>query len=202
MEVSEDSTLEDFQRWHVTHLRDYLAKRGLSRTGKKSELAALAYSCHVMKKPIVDHSGDNISESFVDYQAILHLPNGSCIPDPFKIKNGWLSENDNGMKYWPPVSIVDIVDFFREQHTSRDKMHSDCKAGKAYDYFKTEWLKEIYYNSMKQILQFYPGIEKYCLLRANCTPSERINDPAHDVWVVVEKETGQILRGYCNCTSG
>ena len=89
-----------------------------------------------MKKPIVDLSGDNTSESFMDYQAILHLPNGSCIPDPFKIKNGWLSETDNGMKYWPPVSIVDIVDFFRKQHTSTDKMLSDYKAGKAYDYSK------------------------------------------------------------------
>ena len=86
-----------------------------------------------MKKPIVDHLGDNISESFVYYQVILHLPNGSRIPDPFKIKNGWLSETDKGMKYWPPVSIVDIVDFFREQYTSTDKMLSDYKAGKAYD---------------------------------------------------------------------
>ena len=34
--------------------------------------------------------------------------------------NGWISETDDGMKHWPILSIVDIVDFFMEQNTETD----------------------------------------------------------------------------------
>ena len=84
MEPKEDSTHKDFQRWQVSHLKDYLAKRGLSRRGKKSELAALAYSCHIMKKPTTSFLTSDVTETFDDYQDILHVSNEPVIPDPFK----------------------------------------------------------------------------------------------------------------------
>ena len=202
MEPKEDSTLEDFQRWQVSHLKDFLAKSGLSRSGKKAELAALAYSCHVMKKPLTNSLTCNISETFGNYQAILNLPNGSILPDPFKISNGWLSEKDGGMKHWPPLSVVDTIDSFREQNTNTDKMLSEYKAGQAYDYFKSGWLKEIHYNSLNQLSTANPGIDQYSLLKAKCTPSQRINDPDHDVWVLAGKVTGNVIRSYCNCAAG
>ena len=202
MDPTEDYSLEDFQKWHVTHLKEYLAKRGLSKNGKKSELAALAFSCHVMNKPIIDLKCATMRETFQDYQAILSLLDGIQFPDPFKISTGWISEKEGGMKYWPPISIVDIIDFFREQQCETGQMLSQYKAGKAYDYFKTAWLKEIYYNSVNQFSTRYTGIGKYSLLRAKCTPSQRINDPDHDVWVITEKESGCIVRSFCNCTAG
>ena len=64
MDPTEDYSLEDFQKWHVAHLKEYLAKRGLSKNGKKSELAALAYSCHVMNKPIIDLKCAKMQETF------------------------------------------------------------------------------------------------------------------------------------------
>lgn len=147
-------------------------------------------------------SDGSVQITFEDYQAILSLPDGIQFPDPFKISNGWLSEKEDGMKYWPPVSIVDIIDFFREQHFETGHMLSQYKSGKAYDYFKTAWLKEIYYNSMNQFSTRCTGIGKYSLLRAKCTPSQHINDPDHDVWVITEKESGCIVRSFCNCTAG
>ena len=101
-----------------------------------------------MRKPQTQELVSNIKETFDDYQHILHLSDGIIIPDPLKVLKGWLSEIDGGMKYWPPLSIVDIVDYFSENHTNTDKLLSDYKAGKAYDYFKTDWLKEIHYHSM------------------------------------------------------
>lgn len=189
MDLSADSRLEDFERWDTPHLKDYLAKRGISQTGKKAELVALAYSCHQMNKPVTETLIPNIEQSFNDYQAILHLPTGITLPDPFKVTSGWIDEGKDGMKYWPPISIVDIVDHFREQHVNSEKLLSEYKAGKAYDYFKTEWLKEIFYNSLNDSLRNYPGVDKLCLLKAKCTPSQRINDPYHDVWLAVENET-------------
>lgn len=202
MEPREESTLEDFQRWHVHHLKDYLMKRGLSKSGKKSELAALAYSCHVMKKPIVSDVVPYVNESFNDYHTILETSFGITIPDPFKIGNGWITETDNGMKHWPPLNIVDIIDFFRKQNVETEKLLSEYKAGKAYDYYKTEWLKEIHYNSLNQFSSSHPGIGDFCLLRAKCTPSQRIHDPEHEAWVCASKESGEILAAYCNCAAG
>ena len=35
-----------------------------------------------------------------------------------------------------------------------------------------------------------------------CTPSQRINDPYHDAWLVAEKDTGKVACAYCNCAAG
>ena len=42
MDVPENADIDFFERWNVTSLKDYLARHGISRTGKKRELAALA----------------------------------------------------------------------------------------------------------------------------------------------------------------
>lgn len=203
MEVPADSTIEDFERWDVVHLKDYLAKRGISRKGNKAELVALAYSCHVMNKTETHTYTNNIKEAFDDYHTILQLSQDVTIPDPFKVKDGWIGEENNGMTKWPPISIVDIVDHFREQRSDSDKLLSEYKAGKAYDYFKTEWLKEIFYKSIDESMSTtYPGAERYCLLKAKCTPSQRLNDPYHDVWLALDKDTGKVACAYCNCAAG
>lgn len=202
MDAQADSTIDDFQRWDVPHLRSYLAKRGISQKGKKSELVALAYSCHVMKKPVTETYTSDIQQAFDDYQEILNIPGGFTIKDPFKIKSGWISEEEDGMKMWPQICISDIVDHLREQNVNPDKLLSEYKAGKGYDYFKTEWLKEILYNSLVESAVTNIGINKFCLLKAKCTPSQRINDPYHDVWVVAEKDTGKVARAFCNCAAG
>ena len=200
MELPSDSSLCDFERWNVTHLKDYLAKRGLSRTGNKAELAALAYACHVMKKPITASLTDNIQQSFNDYQKTLQIDNLK-IPDPLKITTGWVGEVE-GIQFWPALTIVDIVDYFRGQPVDSAKMLSEYKGGKAYDYFKNDWLKEIFYNSMNQFMVTYPGVDKFCVLKADCTPSQRLNDPYHNVWVVLDKEDGTVRSAYCKCAAG
>ena len=186
----------------MTSLKDYLARHGISRTGKKRELAALAFSCHVMKKPETEVYARDIQQSFRDYQDILKVGDSITIPDPFKITDGWIGEGDEGMKHWPPVSIADIVIHLKEQNANSDKILSEYKAGKAYDYFKSEWLKEIFYNSLNNFVSEYPKVDKYCVLKAKCTPSQRISDAYHDVWVTLEKETGKVICAFCNCAAG
>ena len=202
MDVSGNDELEDFDRWNVRSLKDYLARHGISHVAKKSELVALAYSCKHMNKPEMDTYTRDIQQSFHEYQDILKLPENVTLPDPSKITDGWIGEASDGMKYWPPIYIIDIVDHFKEQKGDSDKLLSEYKAGKAYDYFKTEWLKELFYNSLNHSVSKYPGVDKYCVLKAKCTPSQRLNDPYHDVWMAIEKETGKVTRAYCNCAAG
>ena len=203
MNTSSPTSLQDFMSWHAHYLKDYLHQRGITPRGNKSELAALAYSCHVMNKPCVEDFELRSTVAFREYNEILKLESGIHLPDPFLVTNGWISEEKGGMKFWPPVTIVEIVDHFRK-HTNNytDKLLAEYKAGKAYDYFKTEWLKEISYNSVNHLSAKTPGIEKYCILKAKCTPSQRINEAYHNVWVCADKETGTIIRSYCSCTAG
>ena len=122
MEVPEDSRLEDFERFNVAHLKDYLAKRGVSQKGNKRELAALAYYSHVMKKPLVDTYTSDIQQAFNDYEAILTLPIGIKILDPFKVKDGWIGEEEDGMKLWPPICTRRIVEHLKEPHIDQSKL--------------------------------------------------------------------------------
>ena len=112
MDLPENAEIEDFERWTVSSLKDYLARHGISCTAKKSELVALAYSCNVMKRPEAEVYTHDIQQSFHDYQDILKLCDNITIPDPLKITEGWIGEENEGMKYWPPVTIVDILDFY------------------------------------------------------------------------------------------
>ena len=55
MDVPGTAEIDDFERWNVHSLKDYLARHGISQTGKKSELVALAFSCKYMNKPENDN---------------------------------------------------------------------------------------------------------------------------------------------------
>ena len=74
-------------------------------------------------------------------------------------------------------------------------MLSDYKEGKAFSYFDAEWLKQVEYHPIDNQSPF-------CVLRAECTPSERIKDPPHDVWVIVHKGTGSVKSAHCGCYAG
>ncbi len=164
MEPDKEYSLEDFLRWDLHNLKSFLAKRGLSKSGTKSELAALAYSCFVMKKQPCDTFTDCIAQTFQDYQDLLLLPSGLVIPDPSSILEGWISEREDGMSFWPPVNIVDIADFFdtHEAYNQRTKLLTDYKAGKAFDYYKSEWLKEISYNSLMPPVHLFALFHEIC----------------------------------------
>ncbi|XP_077967946.1 uncharacterized protein LOC144422063 [Styela clava] len=73
-----------------------------------------------------------------------------------------------------------------------EKILDGYKLGKPYSYFASMWLKEVYYLRFKH----------YCILKANCFPSQRINDPPHKLWVCCRRDNGQIVRGFCSCTAG
>ena len=181
-------------------MKAYLEECGLSRKGNKAELAALAYSCNIMKKPITESLTDHVQLAFNDYQNALNIQN-LAFPEPLKITTGWVGEEE-GIQFWPPLTIVEIMDYLRGKEVDSEEMLSEYKAGKAYDYFKNDWLKEISYNSMNQFSICSPGVDQFCVLKADCTPSQRLHDPNHNVWVLLEKETGSVQSAYCSCAAG
>ena len=116
------------------------------------------------------------------------------LKDPLETAEGWIDET-NGITCWPPVFCSDIVKFLMSNDDSEktQKYLNEYKVGKAYEFFKSDWLKEVFYKKVD---------DKLCVLRARCSPSQRVKDDHHSVWVCVAQETGEVKRAYCSCTAG
>ena len=128
---------------------------------------------------------------------------GAVIPDPFSLNDGWLSETKGtGLQHWPSIYIMEIEDYLKSINNKSDllcRLRSEYKEGKAYRYFKCDWVKEIFYHPIS-------SSSKFCFLKGRVSPSMRTNNSAYYVWVLVEKDNkesgGKILTGYCSCTAG
>ncbi|XP_071843604.1 uncharacterized protein [Apostichopus japonicus] len=71
----------------------------------------------------------------------------------------------------------------------------DYKEGKAYSYLESGWLGEMFYHVINEK-------SKFCLLKAGCRPSQRINNIPWQAWICLQKFTGRVIRGYCTCFAG
>lgn len=70
------------------------------------------------------------------------------------------------------------------------RLPSDYKEGKAYSYFDTKWLKVI------------SPTRDLCCLRSTSTPSPKIGNVRHKIWVCADKKTGSVKSTYCTCFAG
>ena len=127
----------------------------------------------------------------------------TVIPDPFTLKDGWLAEQKGtGLFKWPSVYYTNIEKFLLLVNKSVDLLHRmECeyKEGKAYRYFKCDFVKEIFYHDISKQ-------SKICILKGRVTPSQRTSNTAYHVWAAIEKDGerpgGQIHAAYCTCTAG
>ena len=79
----EKRTLDDFRRWKVPQLREFLQNRGLKTTGTKDELTALAFGAEHLSVPAVKLTSEEEKiQKKKQYQSLLNV-NGEQLPDPF-----------------------------------------------------------------------------------------------------------------------
>ncbi len=191
-------TIDDFKRWKVDALKDYLRQRGLGVSGNKETLVARAFVAWELKLPKVltpQEYRDNVKK---DFSSLLATPGGD-VPDP-KTLSDWMDE-DQGMPSWPPTMIQDIgvylgrLEPFRNEGPKfTNRLPSDYKDQKAYSYFSSRWLLKIHYHPISDD-------SPYCFLKAQCTPSQRISQPPH-VWVLLHKNSGYIHSAFCTFFAG
>ena len=124
------------------------------------------------------------------------------IPDIFTIKTGWQKEDEEGLTEWPSVYFTDISDYLKTKTSSELMSHliNEYKEGKAYRYYTTGWVKEVFYHKISDNSPYY-------VLKCLVTPSQRISTKPYHVWAVIEKDTdkkpgGSIKSAYCTCTAG
>ena len=71
---------------------------------------------------------------------------------------------------------------------------NDYKKSKAYSYFERGWLGKIDFHPLKDT--------PFCLMRTDCRPSQRLSDPLHKLWLLLSKDTGNVLEAHCSCMAG
>nr|XP_047138959.1 uncharacterized protein LOC124814902 [Hydra vulgaris] len=178
----------------VEELKSYLRLRGLKISGKKEILAARVYCAMENNVTPIKTAEEVEHDILTEYKKKLFI-NGVELPDPFKLSNGWLSE-DEGLTCWPTLLYSDIYNYLLfnpAEIASKDL--SDYKTCKAYSYFKCGWLEPLFYHQI--------GIEsEYCYLKGNCRKSEKINDPFHKLWIIINKKTAKIISAHCTCLAG
>ena len=87
----EKRTLDDFRRWKVPELKEFLRIRGLKTTGTKDELTALAFGAEQLSVPVKLTAEEEIIQKKRQYQSLLNV-NGEQLPDPFtELKDNWIS---------------------------------------------------------------------------------------------------------------
>ena len=106
------------------------------------------------------------------------------------------------MPKWPSVFYTNIEKFLCQINESSDlllRLESDYKKGKAYRYYKCEFVKEIFYHLVS-------SKSKYCILKICVTPSKGTSNTAHHVWAIIEKDgekrERKIYSAYGTCTAG
>lgn len=72
---------------------------------------------------------------------------------------------------------------------------NDYKIGKAFEYCSANFIKEIFFHSVS-------STSPICFVIAKCTPSQRVTDENHTMWVAISKESGCVKSAFCSCTAG
>lgn len=193
----EKRALDDFKRQRVNELKTLLQMRGLKVTGTKEERVALAYGAEQCSFPLkVTTKQEEIAKA-KQYKNLLHI-RGEQLPDPLRdlAENTWTNEV-SGKKMWPPIFSVQIAQFLltTNQKDLGKRLLSDYKEGKAYSYFDSKWLKEVFYHRVS-------STSDVCFLKSEYTPSQHIKNIPHKIWVCANKKNGTIESAYCTCFAG
>ena len=74
--LREKRTLDEFRRWKVPQLKEFLRSRGLKTSGTKDELSALAFGAEQLCVPVKLTAEEEIIQKKKQYQS---LPFVACI---------------------------------------------------------------------------------------------------------------------------
>ncbi|XP_030845477.1 uncharacterized protein LOC105436450 isoform X2 [Strongylocentrotus purpuratus] len=189
-----DVTRDIISQWKTEALRDFLRRRGL-KLGNRGDMIAWVFSAMTQGIAIQPSEVEKTRSRASTYRELLVF-NDHTFPDPMsELDDGWIGEQ-RGMQYWPPTMYRDICMYLlnKDPASLEGRIMKDYKEGKAYSYFASSWLKEIFFNPM--------GDSPFCFLKSKCTPSQNIGAEPHEAWLLCQKDDGMICSAYCTCVAG
>ena len=152
---------------------------------------ALAYGAEQCSAPIKVTAKQEELDKAEQYKSLLYC-RGQQLPDPFTIDETYWEGEENGMTKWPPIYQLQIAEFLlsgEDGTTLGKRLLGDYKEGKAYSYFDAKWLQEVFYHEISPT-------HDLCFLRSTSTPSQKIGNVPHKIWVCAEKKTGSVVSAY------
>ena len=128
------------------------------------------YCDKVDADPELEHKERSVLE---DYSSKL-VVDDTVVPDPLTLKVNWKGEAID-ITSWPSVYYSDIASFMGlTQSDFIKRMESEYKQGKAYRYYKCDFVREIFFNHISED-------SPYCILKCKVVPSQRVNNKPYDV---------------------
>ncbi|KAK7090434.1 uncharacterized protein [Littorina saxatilis] len=197
-----DFSLQKLRLWSLDALKYFLSVRKLSVEGDFEQLVARSWAAFESDTPIDDEAEERERRLLDEYKRKLAV-DGDVYPDPATFEDGWLTE-ETGRFSWPSIYISDISDYLKKTAASKtDLVHrllNNYKEGKAYRYFRCEWVREILYHPVRQSAPC-------CILKAAVYPSMSIRNKPYRVWVMASKKCGdsaggEIKTAHCTCPAG
>ena len=146
---------EDFSSWKIPYLEEFLASRGINRTGTKEMLVRNCFSAYELElqETITDllQEQNEVMKNHLDKLVIGKI----SLPDPYSLVDEWC----NAPSHLPDTLYNDDVN-------------------------------DIDINV------------RYCFVRVNYCPEQRILNANYDVWVWLDKDSGDIINADCTCVAG
>ena len=188
-QAEEKLEYQDFLNWTLTPLKDFLALQGLKQTGKKAELVASAFGAYGLKAP-KKFSQEDIDKKLKEYQQRLKKHRINTNPNSIQ-KEDW-KEN---VHEWPNLDDGMLFSYILRVKAVDVDYIGKYKDQKAYSYWLSGFVDTVYHASCNDNLLF---------LKAYVSPSQRLNDDPHHVWVCTEgpKDKSKILTSWCSCIAG
>ena len=181
------ASFEEFHAMSMDTLKNYLAVRGITSSGKKkAELVALAYSCVVLKIEIQDTQADLAQQLKSDYNA--SLSKFGILLDPKSVPT---EERSNDITWWPTLNLGNIFEYILSLRHYDNTYIGKYKDQKAYTYWEDGHVAEITCYRGQGIP------DKTVLLFSSVMAS--MGSDLRDVWILVETDGGKIITAWCAC---
>ncbi|XP_049267562.1 uncharacterized protein LOC119378860 [Rhipicephalus sanguineus] len=120
---------------------------------------------------------------------------GVQCPDPYGIpSNEWVHDAE-AKRLCPPVKMTNVVIYllFSPSQFTPESVEN-YKSLQAYNYFES--------GLVRKCRIWKTNTNKICIVRAEVMPSQTASANGHDVWLCIDKLSGQVLAGHCQCKAG
>ena len=184
-ENESSTTLEDFLVMSSSELQYYLQQRGLSVSGTHSSLAARALIAFEQKVEIKSTADQIAKQLKNDYRELFMKHN---LDDPLSSNNFRFSTD---IKCFPATHVGQIFNYILKGKAFEAEYIGQYKVKKAYSFFKSGMVGKIYVCN----------IENGKIIKTLVTPSQRINDKKHSLWILFN-EASDIVISFYTCTAG
>lgn len=188
-QAEETLQYEDFVNWTVTSLKDFLALRGLKQSGKKAELVARAFGAYELKAPkkfSQEEINKKLKEEYKQRLAKHHID-----IDPKTLESEVWKDD---VKEWPQIDDGMLFSYILRVKAVDVEYIGKYKDQKAYSYWLSGFVDTVYHAVHNN----------FVFLGGNVSPSQRLNEDPHKVWICTEgpNDKPKILTSWCTCIAG